>query len=406
MESKKNNRLQSTNQTLNEEILPCSRRPLSPPLIILGTVSVALATEHDANLANRYPGFSASAAQFQGRNVSLNAGQTIVMDRAARQRRRRKLALTSASSPRTGYLPGSLPEQPASPRAGCSLFAATFPYRWRLHARRALGRDEAASMHRQTKWFVVAGLLATVASTQVTAEAVPKGSYPAEPLRPYVPHVSMENDRRVTPGRGKSRVGASGLVRCGGAVGTAQLTLRNNIITTAAHVLIGEGGQPRSSCVFEPAGGGAAVPIDTRSIRAGSRSPMSEPATRDWAVARLTAPVAGATPYGIAGSGSRASRVSMIAGGNKRADAMGADNCRARGVTATSPEGVREFAIDCSAAAGSSGAALTAGHRITGIHIGNRSSDPTRPQPFSSTHYNFAITLDGAFRRALLGAAR
>ena len=50
--------------------------------LILGTVSVALATEHDANLANRYPGISASAAQFQGRNVSLNAGQTIVMDRA------------------------------------------------------------------------------------------------------------------------------------------------------------------------------------------------------------------------------------------------------------------------------------------------------------------------------------
>src|SRR5262245_9160105 len=258
-------------------------------------------------------------------------------------------------------------------------------------------------MHRRSKWLLIAGSL--VASTSAFAETAPKADFPAELLRPYVPAVSMETDRRVALA-GKSKKGASGLVRCSGAVGTAQLTLRNNIITTAAHVLIGEGGQPRASCVFQPGGGGAAIPVDTQSIRAGSRSPMSEPATRDWAVARLVAPVAGAAPYGIGGSGMTRSRVSMIAGGNRRADAMGAENCNARGATATSPEGVREFAIDCSAAAGSSGAALTMGHRITGIYIGYRSSDPTRAQPFSPTHYNFAITVDGAFRRALLGAAR
>ena len=50
--------------------------------IIFGTASVALATEHDANLANRYPGFSAAqSAPMQSRNVSLNAGQ-VVIDRA------------------------------------------------------------------------------------------------------------------------------------------------------------------------------------------------------------------------------------------------------------------------------------------------------------------------------------
>ena len=106
--------------------------------------------------------------------------------------------------------------------------------------------------------------------------------------------VSMETDKRIAPedgGRGNDGVkarmgaqyGATGLVRCGGAVGTAQLTLRSDIITTAAHVLIGADGQPRASCSFQSAGGGAAVAIDPASIKAGSRSPLSEPATRDWA---------------------------------------------------------------------------------------------------------------------------
>ena len=231
--------------------------------------------------------------------------------------------------------------------------------------------------------------------------------YPAELLRPYVPAVSMEMDRRVAPTRGTDRrIDATGLLRCGGAVGTAQLTLRNDLITTAAHVLIGEGGEPRKGCVFQSLAGGAAVAIDTASIKTGSRTPMSEPATRDWAVARLKRPVAGVTPYRLAAAGMKPSGVSMIAGGNKRADAMGAERCNARGMLAASPDGVREFAIDCSAAAGSSGAALTSGRNIVGIYVGYRSSDPSRAQAFSVTHYNFAITLEGPFRRALLAAAR
>lgn len=55
--------------------------------IIFGTASVALASEHDANLANRYSGFSTTQSApvaFQSRAVSLNAGQAVVMfDRAS-----------------------------------------------------------------------------------------------------------------------------------------------------------------------------------------------------------------------------------------------------------------------------------------------------------------------------------
>ena len=177
------------------------------------------------------------------------------------------------------------------------------------------------------------------------------------------------------------------------------------MITTAAHVLIGSNGQPRSSCTFQSAGGGAPVTIDPKSIKAGSQAPISEPATRDWAVARLVRPIENVSPYGLAPAGGKPGSVFMVAGGNKRADQMGAERCSARGMLAASPEGVREFAIDCNAAPGSSGAALTAGHSIVGIYVGYRSTDPARAQAFSATHYNFAITVDGPFRRAVLAAA-
>jgi hypothetical protein len=264
-------------------------------------------------------------------------------------------------------------------------------------------------------WFLIVLLFIDAANTHAFAgPAIDRWN--AELLRPYVPAVSMETDRRIAPedgARGSDGVkaklgtqyGATGLVRCGGAVGTAQLTLRSDVITTAAHVLIGADGQPRASCTFQSAAGGTAVAIDPASIKAGSRSPLSEPATRDWAVARLRQPIANAAPYGLAPAGSKPGAVFMFAGGNKRAEQMGAEQCNARGMLAASPQGVREFAIDCNAAPGSSGAALTAGHQIVGIYLGYRSTDPERAQAFSSTHYNFAITVEGPFRHAVLAAA-
>jgi hypothetical protein len=38
------------------------------------------------------------------------------------------------------------------------------------------------------------------------------------------------------------------------------------------------------------------------------------------------------------------------------------------------------------------------------IFVGFRSTDASRAQPFSDSHYNFAITIEGPFRRALLEA--
>ena len=117
---------------------------------------------------------------------------------------------------------------------------------------------------------------------------------------PYVRAVTMERDQRsepeafarkagITLEEFRTRHGASGLIRCGKATGSGQLTLASNVITTAGHVFIAPGGKLRSpSCTFEPtATRGVSIPIDLSSIVTGSSDPMQERATLDWAVARL-----------------------------------------------------------------------------------------------------------------------
>ena len=220
--------------------------------------------------------------------------------------------------------------------------------------------------------------------------------------------ISMEKDRRVAPNESmRGQMSATGLVRCGPATGTAQLTVRNDVITTAAHVLIDQNGKHRTGCVFEPImAGGGPVAIETGSIRAGSTMPLSERATRDWAVARLVTPVKGATPYGLGSASAAPVAVVMCAGGNKAHTAMGTERCSTRRVLGTSSDGIRELAIDCTAGPGSSGAALVAEHKIVGIYVGYRSSDPSKARAYSEQHYNFAITIDGPFRRELMAAAQ
>ena len=48
--------------------------------IVFGTASVALASEFDANLANRYPQAGAQTSRmFEGRNVALTGGNAVVI---------------------------------------------------------------------------------------------------------------------------------------------------------------------------------------------------------------------------------------------------------------------------------------------------------------------------------------
>jgi hypothetical protein len=217
----------------------------------------------------------------------------------------------------------------------------------------------------------------------------------------------MERDRRASPdANSHQRFGAIGLVRCGNVVGTAQLVLHRDVIVTAAHVLVGPEARG-GNCMFLPGmGSGQPVAIQTETIRAGSQAPLSQAATRDWAVARLAAPVF-ASPYALAAPGTQPGTVTLCAGGNGSPTHFGTETCTVRRVVKVAPDGIRELAIDCSASPGGSGAALLSSKgTIAGIYVGDRSTSPAEAQAFSDTHYNFGITIDGAFRHALLATAR
>jgi hypothetical protein len=234
--------------------------------------------------------------------------------------------------------------------------------------------------------------------------------------QPYQRAVTMERDLRTEPEtfarkagitleEFRSRHGASGLVRCGKATGSGQLTLASDVITTAGHVFIAPGGKLRSpTCTFEPtATPGVSIPIDLSSIVTGSSDPMQERATLDWAVARLAVNLETARPYAIGEQPEGPAPVMLYGGGNGQAATTGVERCSTRRVTAKAPEGIRELSFDCSAAPGGSGAALLNDkNEVVAIFVGFRSVDASRALPFSDNHYNFAITVEGPFRRALL----
>jgi hypothetical protein len=235
----------------------------------------------------------------------------------------------------------------------------------------------------------------------------------------YERAVRMDVDRRADPeafamragvdrDELRGRYGASGLIRCGDAVGSGQLTLRNDLITTAAHVLFDKSGKLRSAtCSFEPLfAQGLKVDLDIHTIQTGSSIPYAEPATRDWAIVRLTAPVERAQPYSLGGANLGALPIFMCAGGNGGGDTWGAERCSTREVTKVADDGIREITIDCSADHGASGAALVSeGNDMIAIYVGYRSTAPKAARPYSPTHYNFAITVEGPFRQALVAMA-
>ena len=82
----------------------------------------------------------------------------------------------------------------------------------------------------------------------------------------------------------RRKFAASGLIECGGAHGAGQLTLTDDLITTAAHVFFDEKGAPRAkNCTFvnEVDGHAVRTPIDLSSIVAGSRNPYAVAAVHD-----------------------------------------------------------------------------------------------------------------------------
>ena len=219
---------------------------------------------------------------------------------------------------------------------------------------------------------------------------------------------------RLDAGEFRRRHAASGVIRCGRARGAGQLTFADNVVTTAAHVLFDEAGKPRadsSHCLFivDVGANEIATAIDMGSIVTGTTNPYREDAVHDWAVARLLRPLKEATPYAL-GAPSADAAVRFVARGHSDGGAgseMSVEDCRIRDGLETGSEGTREFSFDCAAGLGASGSALldASGSRLLAVFVGFRSIAPEKRLPFSPLNYNFAVTIEGAFRRAIENAA-
>jgi len=207
---------------------------------------------------------------------------------------------------------------------------------------------------------------------------------------------------------------ASGLIECGSLHGAGQLTLTDQIVTTAAHVFFDEKGVPTGkSCIFvlENAGKQVSIPIDLTSIVAGSRDPYAVAEVHDWAVARLARPVEGVQPYGIAPPSAANTPVEFVSRGHidwGEGRRLSLQKCQMHDQLAIGSEGTREFSFDCDTGDGASGGAVMSmadKPEISAILVGWTSNRPFKAQPFSATHYNFVVTMEGAFRRAVQAMA-
>lgn len=207
---------------------------------------------------------------------------------------------------------------------------------------------------------------------------------------------------------------ASGLVQCGNAHGAGQLTLTDDVVTTAAHVFYDENGVARArTCTFDVTVDRVVlhVPIDLSSVVAGSTNPYDVAVTHDWAVARLSHAVTGVRPYGIAADVHENEPMTFVARGHidwGDAKNLSMQDCTLHDQLSSGEEGTREFSFDCDTGDGASGGALMMDRNaadIGAVLVGWRSNKPFKAIPFSHTHYNFAVTLEGAFRQAVYAAA-
>ncbi len=208
----------------------------------------------------------------------------------------------------------------------------------------------------------------------------------------------------------RRRYAGTGIVHCGNAHGSGQLTLSDDVVTTAAHVLYDRNGQLRGDSehcrfVVEADGKEISTPLQVESAILGSTDPYNQSAVHDWAAVRLVRPLHEADPYPLSPP-TRAAPVLFVARGAvdwRGGLGMSLQSCRLRDGLEDGAEGTREISFDCAASVGASGAGLLDGdgRGLMAIFVGFRSVAPDRALPFSATHYNFAVTVEGAFRRAV-----
>ena len=213
--------------------------------------------------------------------------------------------------------------------------------------------------------------------------------------------------RQLDPVALRRRYAGTGIVHCGNAHGAGQLTLSDDVVTTAAHVLYDRDGHLRGDSdhcrfVVEAEGQEISIPLQVAGAILGSTDPYNQSAVHDWAAVRLAKPLHEADPYPLSPP-TRAAPVLFVARGAVDWRGMSLQSCWLRDGLEDGAEGTREFSFDCAANVGASGAGLLDGdgHGLMAIFVGFRSVAPERALPFSPTHYNFAVTIEGAFRRAV-----
>jgi hypothetical protein len=239
--------------------------------------------------------------------------------------------------------------------------------------------------------------------------------------------VTMETDGRLTiadfaalqgenPVAAEKRFSATGIVTCGTTHSTAQLTIRADIITTAAHAFYAPSGRLRadpSSCIFEIAVGAQTmtIPVMGKTLRVGSARPYDEPGVKDWAVVRLVRPVEGVTPYKLATPGP-AGNILLVANRHQgwvHDGQRAVESCAIRNEVRTMSGSPRELAIDCSTGQGASGSALMlpgAPGVMIGIYVGWRSAHPNLAGPYASNHLNYGLAVEGPFWAAIQDVAQ
>jgi len=262
------------------------------------------------------------------------------------------------------------------------------------------------------------GGVAVVAALTICSAAVGLG--PAEA-------VTMISDARATltdfarnqgqdPNLYEIRYGATGMLVCSGTYSTAQLTVRNNLITTAAHAFYDPRGAARgdlSACVFSISSGGVnyRIPIDVTTLRVGSKTPFAVSPVNDWAVVRLMQSVPNSHPYMLGPSGRPGTSIVMLAHRHRgwvHDGRRAIETCSIRMAERIQADSPREIGIDCSAGEGASGSALMrpgATPTMLGIYVGWRSSHPDTSGPYSPTHMNFGVAVEGPFRAAILASS-
>lgn len=211
----------------------------------------------------------------------------------------------------------------------------------------------------------------------------------------------------------EARYAATGMVVCAGVYSTAQLTIKNDVVTTAAHAFYDADGNPRgdlATCVFSVMveGKQRSIPIDVVSLKVGSRNPYAVAPVHDWAVVRLVEAVPKARPYAVGTPGPVGTQIVMVANRHRgwvNDGRKAIETCAIRTETSVERASARELAIDCSAGEGASGSAIMlpgASCSMVGIYVGWRSTHPDRPGPYSETHMNFGVAVEGPFRHAIM----